>query len=343
MVVPKYVQTQRAMMDYITANRLTVGSPLPTELALARRFGVSLITVRRAMGALEERRIVRREQGRGSFVADGIQSVQMTGTIAFLDIFKESLTIPTYGPSIVNLDNSLAKRGYQLRLVAAGREPSPDITRLLVDVEGVLATGWINQAWLRLLDTLSMPLVIIGSVTGDYHGLPTVVYDWREMAERLVHHQADRGARRLGLITGSAEYAPSQDMRAGFLAALRARGLPADPHQVLFPDDRRKAADVAAFLDARGESFDGLLVEVGNGLHVLSWLLHRRCRPRLSVLSVQPQLGQVFAAFDEGSFADDIYEAGIRLLFAVADPAAARPASVRLPPTLITHRGEVAP
>lgn len=48
------------------------GTRLPTEAALAGRFGVNRHTVRRALEELEARGLIRVEQGRGSFVAEDV-------------------------------------------------------------------------------------------------------------------------------------------------------------------------------------------------------------------------------------------------------------------------------
>ncbi len=335
MTIPKYVQTQRAVVDLIATNRLGVGSLLPTEPELAKRFGVSLITLRRAMGKLEELQVVRRAQGRGTFVAAGSQELKKAGTIAFVNIFEGPLAIPTFGPSLMNLDNSLARRGYDLRLVAAGREPSHDVTRLLVDVDGVLVSGWITQEWLQLLASLNMPLVIVGTVAGDTYGMPSVVYDWQGMATMLADNLLNRGARRLGLIAGGSDYAPSAEMRTGLEVAMQARGLSVDPDCILFPDHHRKAPEIVDYLNRCGESLDGLLVEVGWSADVLAWLLSRSCRPHLGVLAVSPVFRQQYEAITEAHFPDDIYEASIQLLFAMTEPTDGAPASIRLQPALV--------
>jgi GntR family phosphonate transport system transcriptional regulator len=51
---------------------LEPGDKLPTEQELAARFGVNRHTVRRALGALEEKGLVRIEQGRGTFVHERV-------------------------------------------------------------------------------------------------------------------------------------------------------------------------------------------------------------------------------------------------------------------------------
>lgn len=52
----------------IRAGALAAGAQLPTEAALAARFGVNRHTVRRALAVLAERGLVRATQGRGTFV-----------------------------------------------------------------------------------------------------------------------------------------------------------------------------------------------------------------------------------------------------------------------------------
>ncbi len=56
-------------MREIDAGTYAEGERLPSEPELCERFGVSRITVRRAVADLEGLGIVRRQQGRGTFVA----------------------------------------------------------------------------------------------------------------------------------------------------------------------------------------------------------------------------------------------------------------------------------
>ncbi|MBC4013723.1 phosphonate metabolism transcriptional regulator PhnF [Siccirubricoccus deserti] len=56
----------------IAAGGLAPGARLPTEAELTARFRVNRHTVRRAMEELENRGLVRVEQGRGSFVAEDV-------------------------------------------------------------------------------------------------------------------------------------------------------------------------------------------------------------------------------------------------------------------------------
>jgi GntR family transcriptional regulator len=67
--VPIYYQIQRHFQHLIEEGRLRPGEPLPPESVLARRLGISKMTVRQAMRELEIAGLITRSRGRGTFVA----------------------------------------------------------------------------------------------------------------------------------------------------------------------------------------------------------------------------------------------------------------------------------
>ena len=64
-----YEKTIAFVLQYIDEQKLREGDQLPTEAQLSSLAGVSLVTVRRALSELSAQAVVRREQGRGTFVA----------------------------------------------------------------------------------------------------------------------------------------------------------------------------------------------------------------------------------------------------------------------------------
>jgi GntR family transcriptional regulator len=67
-VAALYEKTIAYLLQYIDENGLQSGDQLPPESRLALQAGVSLVTVRRALSELASQSVVRREQGRGTFV-----------------------------------------------------------------------------------------------------------------------------------------------------------------------------------------------------------------------------------------------------------------------------------
>jgi GntR family transcriptional regulator len=65
-----YLQLCDVMAERIATRAWQPGSALPNEGELAREFGVSPGTVRKALEQLEQLRLITRRQGRGSFVCD---------------------------------------------------------------------------------------------------------------------------------------------------------------------------------------------------------------------------------------------------------------------------------
>ncbi|MCP3894159.1 MAG: GntR family transcriptional regulator, partial [Bacteroides sp.] len=80
-----------------------------------KRFEVSVITVRRAMQNLEESQIVKREQGRGTFVISDIKRSIDNGTVALLNVIKEDKNYSYASTPTLLLEKSLQRRGYRLR------------------------------------------------------------------------------------------------------------------------------------------------------------------------------------------------------------------------------------
>ena len=67
--MPLYRAVKRALMQAIEDGWLAPGAALPNEASLAGSFGVSIGTLRQAVGELAAEHIVVRRQGRGTFVA----------------------------------------------------------------------------------------------------------------------------------------------------------------------------------------------------------------------------------------------------------------------------------
>ena len=66
----KYQLVKEGLLRLILENRYSGGAILPSESALAKQFGVSLITVRRALSDLEGENVIHKKKGKGSFVKE---------------------------------------------------------------------------------------------------------------------------------------------------------------------------------------------------------------------------------------------------------------------------------
>jgi GntR family transcriptional regulator len=67
---PLYLQLRDALAERIANGEWKPGSAIPNESDLAREFGVSAGTMRKALDLMEAERLLTRRQGRGTFVND---------------------------------------------------------------------------------------------------------------------------------------------------------------------------------------------------------------------------------------------------------------------------------
>ena len=69
--LPFYFQLAEALEGEIRNGRLKSGARLPSEPALCERYGISRTTVRQALARLEQRGLIARRKGQGTFVESG--------------------------------------------------------------------------------------------------------------------------------------------------------------------------------------------------------------------------------------------------------------------------------
>jgi GntR family transcriptional regulator len=142
--VPLYAQLREALRHDIRERGLRPGDRLPTEAQLEAQYGVSRATIRQAVGDLELEGVLRRVQGKGTFVATPkIQHVPV------LTSFSELLRSQGYEPSHRLLESSVV--------------PAPDEVAqgLAIEVEAPCRYLWrlfaadgepvgVSQTWLPL-------------------------------------------------------------------------------------------------------------------------------------------------------------------------------------------------
>jgi GntR family transcriptional regulator len=83
--IPLYYQLEQALRDRIRAAEFPGGAPLPTEQRLCEAYGVSRITVRRALDSLLASGLIARRQGVGTFVTEPGETVKSLKLIGSLD------------------------------------------------------------------------------------------------------------------------------------------------------------------------------------------------------------------------------------------------------------------
>ncbi|WP_341502280.1 histidine utilization repressor [Gallaecimonas sp. GXIMD4217] len=119
MATAKFEQIRRHLCDAIDQGSLAPGDAVPSENALAERFGVSRMTARRALTALVDGGVLERRQGQGTFVAELKTQSSML--------------------AIRNIADEIAERGHghSAQVLALESRPAPlEVARALGLAEG---------------------------------------------------------------------------------------------------------------------------------------------------------------------------------------------------------------
>lgn len=102
-VTSLYEQIATQLRDEALAGVFDPSGKLPSEAELMRRFEVSRVTVRLALGRLEEERVVERKQGKGTYVAGR----QVRHALDALRSFHDSLLMQGLQPQMQLLEKDL--------------------------------------------------------------------------------------------------------------------------------------------------------------------------------------------------------------------------------------------
>lgn len=104
--IPLYYQLQRIVLEKIQSGEWPANAPIPSERELAEQFGITRMTIRHALTDLVRDGILRREMGKGTFVAEP----RITQRLSKLTGFSDDMRARGRRPGA--------------RLLAAGVEPA---------------------------------------------------------------------------------------------------------------------------------------------------------------------------------------------------------------------------
>jgi len=109
---PAYVQLVNSLRHSMASGLLRPGDQLPSEAQMRERYGVSPMTIRRAINILVDQGIVMAEQGRGTFVRPVAMSAAtfQLGQLQNLFSDREHTTVTLLEARIVAADERVARK-----------------------------------------------------------------------------------------------------------------------------------------------------------------------------------------------------------------------------------------
>ncbi len=231
--LPLYYQLYSLLLERIRREEFHPGDMLPSERKLSREYGVSRITVIKAMELLEKEGLVERRQGRGSFVLDQARGKPPPPCerVAFL--------LPTFADSyitsvLIGATRVAMHHGIQLQVIGVESEDSEAVyIRQAVEqgVEGLLVFPCARYPDVSLYQDLlarHYPIVLLDRY---YPNLDTdrVVFADETAGYALTELLIRRGHRRIAVFPGHEITVTSvKDRLRGYRRALQENGVSYD-------------------------------------------------------------------------------------------------------------------
>jgi DNA-binding LacI/PurR family transcriptional regulator len=255
---PKYRTLAESWRRDIRDGRWADGVALPTERELADLHAVSRPTVRQALDQLERAGLLRREQGRGTFVAPRpttgplpVGALHLVAALPGSDPLSDDGVIPALAAELA----ATASESFSSVRIIAVRPGEDLLTRLLASGypeacrAGVVFHGvqMPDDDLLRRLRRDRVPCVLIGDPAGTEQ-VVHVYGDHAAAAHAAVGHLLAHGHRHVALFDGPWSHQPCRTRREGFRAALAEEGLSGPEVEIIGWDRHATAKAVRPIL-----------------------------------------------------------------------------------------------
>jgi DNA-binding LacI/PurR family transcriptional regulator len=238
---PLYQRILRQLEDDIRQGRLRPGDRLPAEAELERQWGVSRITVGRAVRELQNLGLVHRVQGSGTFVNEaalpGAPTPPRSRLVAAIFPEIERNGVPEI---LAGIEEACGAAG----LLATFHNSRNDLDAEARLIEGAAAGGCAgiilypcfsplgNAGLYSRLALARFPLALVDRSV-EVLDLPLFACDNEGSMAGLARHVVGRGHRRIAFLCHSIENISSEQERfRGYARALLEAGIPLDPDLV---------------------------------------------------------------------------------------------------------------
>ncbi|MCL6442346.1 MAG: GntR family transcriptional regulator [Alicyclobacillus sp.] len=244
---PLYSIIYEKLREAIVEKRYVVGQKLPTEVELAKEFGVSRITSKRALEELERGGYIYRQRGRGSFVSElpdhareEIVAPRGVATDRVIPIVLPSQGHGMFG-YVQGAADVLNQAGYYLQIYTTNGTAPADrnlLERLHEIGMRMMIYYPADDRNLDLLLSLHFNGRPIITIDKRLEGLPTtaVISDNRAGGRMVTEMLLNAGHRRIAYVASVGIEAVSsvRDRYIGYCTALSSYGVNIDPRIVSF-------------------------------------------------------------------------------------------------------------
>ena len=231
---PLYQQVEDDLREKIAQGEIKVGEQLESQQVLARRYGVSLITIKRALNDLISEGILFSRAGKGTFVARRTPGVDYTRHPT-IGLVLRDLNSPFFSLILQKVEELASENKYNLLLSSSANrlEKEEDLVEhfLEIGVNGLIIASMSHvyhaTPVIRKLHESGYPYVMVSYIEDEE--IYWVGTDNVKGGYLAGEHLAKLGYRKVGYINGEEGNLPGERRKEGLLRALRDYGIEFNP------------------------------------------------------------------------------------------------------------------
>jgi DNA-binding LacI/PurR family transcriptional regulator len=236
--IPLYQQVADSIRADVMSGRIESGEQLGSHHALARKYEVSLITIKRALNDLVRDGILYSRAGKGTFVHDTSATRLSLGTKT-IGLVLRDLKSPFFSLITQSVEEYASQKGYILLLSNSSQqiEKEENFIRHFheIGVSGLIIASMSHEytasALLREIFEKNYPCIVVS-----YFKDPDVYFvgtDHEQGAYMATRHLLSVGHRSIGYVDGELGNVVGELRKKGYLRALAEKGLSV-PDQFIF-------------------------------------------------------------------------------------------------------------
>ncbi len=228
---PLYEQVAESIRAAIASGRIGPDEQIESHQSLAKKHGVSLITVRRALSDLANEGLIYSRGRRGTFAQKPgpKKSSLETSTIGLV---LQDLKSPFFSLIVQSLEAYASHKGYNLLISNSAQQPEKEENLLRhyydIGVSGMIIASMTHDYtashFLRKLNDEHYPLIAVSYIKDpDIYFVGT---DHEEGGYVATKHLIDAGYKRIGYVNGEPNNAVGDLRKNGYVRAFREARLP---------------------------------------------------------------------------------------------------------------------
>lgn len=244
---PRYKLIYSQLLQYFSDNQFEVDQKVPSEFNLMDRFGVSRTTVRKALSLLEEKGVISRSRGSGTFyrglVKEDTVQREAKGFIGLVNYFFMDYI---YTEILRGIEDEITRSGYSLVLANSNRDSvkQAEVVERLIEegVKGLILEPSSNldlneqNVLVKVLNNSNIPVVTTHWAIHQKK-LSTVTLDDAYAGYNIAQYLISKGHKDLAIVYKS-DVQAGFDRNKGFTQALAESGIPLPPQWDLSYNER---------------------------------------------------------------------------------------------------------